>query len=234
MKQQSESKVAFSYTRFSTIDQKKGDSARRQLEAAKEWCQKNGYILSEQRFLDEGKWIQGEEHHRRRWLETVHWLDWIRQNPKRFGSYPRILWPSFTAQTKSICCPLFTNYKQRCWNGVHHDGWQTVVHRGWNQWQDALVLHFIFRGGQDVNQQIQIKQSPLRVSKLSSWSNWRKRLSETDAEFIITFGGLAEINGSFLADIPNFGKAILETPYLYREGLSAQTNTTMSVFQKTS
>ncbi len=55
MKQQSESKVAFSYTRFSTIDQKKGDSARRQLEAAKEWCQKNGYILSEQRFLDEGK-----------------------------------------------------------------------------------------------------------------------------------------------------------------------------------
>ena len=59
-------KVAYSYTRFSTPEQKKGDSARRQLQAAKEWCDQNKYVLSDNRFLDEGisafkgKHLQGE------------------------------------------------------------------------------------------------------------------------------------------------------------------------------
>lgn len=50
-----EMKLAYSYTRFSSPAQKEGDSARRQLQAAKKWCEENGYILSDERFLDEGK-----------------------------------------------------------------------------------------------------------------------------------------------------------------------------------
>jgi DNA invertase Pin-like site-specific DNA recombinase len=48
-------KLAYSYTRFSSPIQKEGDSARRQLQAAKAWCEENGYVLSDERFLDEGK-----------------------------------------------------------------------------------------------------------------------------------------------------------------------------------
>ncbi len=48
-------KLAYSYTRFSSPAQKEGDSARRQLQAAKKWCEENGYVLSDERFLDEGK-----------------------------------------------------------------------------------------------------------------------------------------------------------------------------------
>ena len=33
--------VAFSYIRFSHPDQAKGDSVRRQAEAAREWCERN-------------------------------------------------------------------------------------------------------------------------------------------------------------------------------------------------
>lgn len=50
-----EMKLAYSYTRFSSPAQKDGDSARRQLQAAKKWCKENGYVLSDERFLDEGK-----------------------------------------------------------------------------------------------------------------------------------------------------------------------------------
>jgi len=48
-------KTAYSYTRFSTPEQKKGASAGRQVDAAVDWCKRNGYVLAEQRFLDEGK-----------------------------------------------------------------------------------------------------------------------------------------------------------------------------------
>ncbi len=37
--------VAFSYVRFSTPEQMKGDSLRRQTQATEEWCQRNGIIL---------------------------------------------------------------------------------------------------------------------------------------------------------------------------------------------
>ena len=48
-------KTAFSYVRFSTPEQAKGDSLRRQLSASKHWCKDNGYTLSEQEFLDKGR-----------------------------------------------------------------------------------------------------------------------------------------------------------------------------------
>jgi DNA invertase Pin-like site-specific DNA recombinase len=48
-------KIAYSYTRFSSTKQKKGDSIRRQIQAAKEWCQNNGYTLSDDQFRDAGK-----------------------------------------------------------------------------------------------------------------------------------------------------------------------------------
>src|ERR1051326_6541047 len=48
-------KTAYSYVRFSTSQQKLGASGGRQMEAAVEWCKSNGYILSNDRFLDEGR-----------------------------------------------------------------------------------------------------------------------------------------------------------------------------------
>lgn len=48
-------KTAHSYIRFSTPEQAKGDSLRRQLAASKQWCKENGYTLSEQSFFDSGK-----------------------------------------------------------------------------------------------------------------------------------------------------------------------------------
>lgn len=75
-----------------------------------------------------------------------------------------------------------------------------------------VVLHFLFRGGYYVNQDIQVKQSGLRISPLSSWSSWRKRLTATEAKFIFVFGGDAEISGSFLVDIPNYQK-VEDRPY---------------------
>src|SRR5258708_3595890 len=48
-------KIAVSYTRFSTLEQKKGQSASRQKEAFEKWCKEHGYTPSQERFLDEGK-----------------------------------------------------------------------------------------------------------------------------------------------------------------------------------
>ena len=49
-------RLAYSYIRFSSPDQKKGDSKRRQWEATELFCQKNNLILEKSRqFYDEGK-----------------------------------------------------------------------------------------------------------------------------------------------------------------------------------
>jgi len=45
--------LAYSYTRFSSIEQRKGDSLRRQTQAAEEWCDRKGITLAEP-FRDEG------------------------------------------------------------------------------------------------------------------------------------------------------------------------------------
>ena len=37
--------TAYSYVRFSTIEQLKGDSLRRQLSQSQEYCQQNGFVL---------------------------------------------------------------------------------------------------------------------------------------------------------------------------------------------
>ncbi|MEB0161137.1 recombinase family protein, partial [Pseudomonas sp. AH2 (2023)] len=39
--------VAISYLRFSTAEQRKGDSLRRQVEATDRWCERNGVRLDE-------------------------------------------------------------------------------------------------------------------------------------------------------------------------------------------
>jgi len=44
---------AYSYIRFSTLEQKKGDSLRRQIQGAEDWCKANGYTLDDQ-MRDEG------------------------------------------------------------------------------------------------------------------------------------------------------------------------------------
>jgi DNA invertase Pin-like site-specific DNA recombinase len=51
-------KIAYSYRRFSKLEQITGDSLRRQSkEALKavQWCNEHGYALSEKEFLDAGK-----------------------------------------------------------------------------------------------------------------------------------------------------------------------------------
>lgn len=48
-------KIAYSYGRFSTPEQAKGDSFRRQADSAKHWCKENGYTLSGRQFFDKGK-----------------------------------------------------------------------------------------------------------------------------------------------------------------------------------
>ncbi len=51
-------KIAYSYIRFSTLNQESGDSIRRQSKEALgaiQWCQFNGYTLSDQVFMDKGK-----------------------------------------------------------------------------------------------------------------------------------------------------------------------------------
>jgi DNA invertase Pin-like site-specific DNA recombinase len=47
-------KTAYSYIRFSTPEQIKGDSLRRQLAASESWCQRNGYTLDSHSYRDLG------------------------------------------------------------------------------------------------------------------------------------------------------------------------------------
>jgi DNA invertase Pin-like site-specific DNA recombinase len=47
--------TAFSYTRFSTLKQKQGDSGRRQIESARKYAAERGYILDESIEVDRGK-----------------------------------------------------------------------------------------------------------------------------------------------------------------------------------
>lgn len=57
------SAVAYSYIRFSTTDQRKGDSLRRQTEAARNWCNRNDVHLDESlTFRDLGKSAYLGEH----------------------------------------------------------------------------------------------------------------------------------------------------------------------------
>lgn len=47
-------RIAYSYIRFSTPDQARGDSLRRQTDMATEWCRVNNYVLSDMTFKDLG------------------------------------------------------------------------------------------------------------------------------------------------------------------------------------
>ena len=44
----------YSYIRWSTSEQGMGDSERRQLKMAEDWCSRNGLALSERNFADRG------------------------------------------------------------------------------------------------------------------------------------------------------------------------------------
>lgn len=46
--------VAYSYIRWSSDQQKEGDSLNRQTKAARDWAERNGYVLSEMTFRDSG------------------------------------------------------------------------------------------------------------------------------------------------------------------------------------
>src|ERR1044071_6756634 len=49
-------RLAYSYIRFSSPEQKKGDSKRRQIDACEQFCKEHGLLLEKSRsFYDEGK-----------------------------------------------------------------------------------------------------------------------------------------------------------------------------------
>jgi hypothetical protein len=48
-------RIAFSYTRFSTLQQEQGDSERRQIESARQYATEHGYVLDESIAVDRGK-----------------------------------------------------------------------------------------------------------------------------------------------------------------------------------
>ena len=48
-------RIAFSYTRFSTLKQEQGDSERRQIESGRQYATNYGYTLDESIGVDRGK-----------------------------------------------------------------------------------------------------------------------------------------------------------------------------------
>lgn len=48
-------KIAYSYRRFSSKKQERGDSLRRQKDTAQDWCKANGYLLQDKAFDDLGR-----------------------------------------------------------------------------------------------------------------------------------------------------------------------------------
>jgi hypothetical protein len=46
--------IAYSYARFSTPEQERGDSERRQIEAARQYAEQHGFVLDESIVVDRG------------------------------------------------------------------------------------------------------------------------------------------------------------------------------------
>ncbi|MDX6463258.1 MAG: hypothetical protein QOE55_6955, partial [Acidobacteriaceae bacterium] len=46
--------IAYSYARFSTPEQDRGDSERRQIEAARQYAEQHGFVLDESIVVDRG------------------------------------------------------------------------------------------------------------------------------------------------------------------------------------
>lgn len=74
---------------------------------------------------------------------------------------------------------------------------------------DAVVLHFLFRGGFCVPPDK--CKGQLYVSPLNSWSAWRKRLSQTGANVIFAFGGPSEVNGTHLVNLEGYDTVKMES-----------------------
>lgn len=78
-------RLAYSYIRFSTPEQRKGDSKRRQLEDCEEFCAQNGLVLEKSRlFYDEGKSAYKGRHRLQGYLGKF--LDLIERGRVRPGS----------------------------------------------------------------------------------------------------------------------------------------------------
>lgn len=75
---------------------------------------------------------------------------------------------------------------------------------------DAVVLHFIFRGGFT---NLVDKRKALKVSPKASWYEWRKRLVATGAKYIFAFGGMAEVGGTFLVDLDGYRSIQVEPEF---------------------
>ena len=76
---------------------------------------------------------------------------------------------------------------------------------------DAVVLHYIFRGGLRPHPMDALPD--LRVSPRSSWANWRKRLVQTGAKYIFAFGGMGEVGGSFLVNLDGYQAVKIEEEF---------------------
>lgn len=78
---------------------------------------------------------------------------------------------------------------------------------------DAVILHFIFRGaGFGTPPGAGDRRGVLAVSPLASWGSWTRRLIATRAQFIVAFGGPAEVGGSYLGPLNGYSMK-LEVQY---------------------
>lgn len=77
----------------------------------------------------------------------------------------------------------------------------------------AVVLHHLFRGGFGFRLIAQTCPNQLKLSPLNSWMNWRNRLVSTGAELVFAFGGMAEIGGSYIVNLPGYKEIRVEDEF---------------------
>jgi hypothetical protein len=69
---------------------------------------------------------------------------------------------------------------------------------------DIVVLHFICREEKRHRIERNETRPELTISPHASWSNWRKRLVSTQAQYIFLFGGMGEVGYSFICNLDGY------------------------------
>src|ERR1700730_14393636 len=79
--------IAISYIRFSTSEQRKGDSLRRQTEGTERWCEKNGIPLDRELSCHDGGRSAYHGKHRSDKAALGRFLELVKQGRVPQGSY---------------------------------------------------------------------------------------------------------------------------------------------------
>lgn len=70
---------------------------------------------------------------------------------------------------------------------------------------DIVVLHFVYRHSHG--------RGEFGASPESSWGNWRRRLTASEARYIFPFGRAVEVSGTYLSVLDGYRAEVLD-PYL--------------------